>query len=111
MMTSAEIVEVPEAGKFRMYFPQVNFSIFLLHYLNLQKRFVTKTNGILCLIQILASTVKNLLLLCTGLSVAFPTIVIPALKGLNVENNPNEVLTLTAIQSSWLGTLTFSNRN
>lgn len=34
---------------------------------------------------------------------AFPTIVIPALRGLNNENNPNEFLHLTAVQASWLG--------
>lgn len=51
----------------------------------------------------LASTVKNFLLLDLGLSIAFPTIVIPALTGLNKENNPNEFLHLIAYQASWLG--------
>lgn len=55
--------------------------------------------------QVLASTVKNFLLLDLGLSIAFPTIVIPALTGLNVENNPNEFLHLLAYQASWLGLL------
>lgn len=53
--------------------------------------------------QVLASTVKNFLLLDLGLSIAFPTIVIPALTGLNKENNPNEFLHLIAYQASWLG--------
>lgn len=55
--------------------------------------------------QFLASTAKNLLILDIGLSVAFPTIVIAALTGLNNSNNQNEFLSLTSVQSSWLGEL------
>lgn len=55
--------------------------------------------------QILASTIKNFLLLDLGLSIAFPTIVIPALTGLNSEINPNETIQLTAVQASWLGSI------
>lgn len=55
--------------------------------------------------QILATTAKNFLLLDLGLAVAFPTIVIPALMGLNNENNPNETVQLTAVQASWLGSI------
>lgn len=42
-----------------------------------------------------------------GLSVAFPTIVIPALLGLNNANNPNETVQLTAVQASWLGSIAY----
>lgn len=54
-------------------------------------------------LQVIASTVKNFLLLDIGLSVAFPTIVIPALMGLNNAVNPNESVHLNAVQASWLG--------
>lgn len=55
-------------------------------------------------LQVIASTVKNFLLLDLGLSIAFPTIVIPALMGLNNALNPDETVHLTAVQASWLGT-------
>lgn len=48
---------------------------------------------------------KNFLLLDLGLSLAFPTIVIPALSGLNKELNPNESILITTAQASWLGKL------
>lgn len=51
----------------------------------------------------IASTVKNFLLLDLGLSIAFPTIVIPALTGLNMEVNPNETIQISPAQASWLG--------
>lgn len=54
--------------------------------------------------QVLAVTVKNFLLLDLGLSLAFPTIVIPALTGASSALNPNEILFITAAQASWLGT-------
>ncbi|XP_055387594.1 facilitated trehalose transporter Tret1-like isoform X2 [Condylostylus longicornis] len=72
--TEAGSNEVKEAGRFRTILPQV-----------------------------LASTAKNLLLLDLGLSVAFPTIVIPALRG-TVENY-NETLYFTDEQASWFGSI------
>jgi hypothetical protein len=45
--------------------------------------------------QVLASSAKNLLLFDLGLAVAFPTIVIPALRGLKEHDN-NDILSLTA---------------
>ena len=52
--------------------------------------------------QILASTAKNFLLLDLGMAVAFPTIVIPALRGLkNVDMN--ETLSFSNTQASWFG--------
>lgn len=57
--------------------------------------------------QIIATMVKNLLLLDLGLSMAFPTIIIPALMGLNPENNPNERMSLTPMEASWLGSVAF----
>lgn len=52
--------------------------------------------------QILASTAKNFLLLDLGMSVAFPTIVIPALRGLKYRD-PSETLEFSAVQASWFG--------
>lgn len=53
--------------------------------------------------QILASTAKNLLLLDLGMAVAFPTIVIPALRGLKAHDVDNVITTLTDAQASWFG--------
>ncbi len=53
----------------------------------------------------MASSAKNLLLLDLGLAVAFPTIVIPALRGLQNEKNPNEFLEFSAVQASWYGSM------
>lgn len=63
----------PEAGKFRTVLPQI-----------------------------LASTAKNFLLLDLGMAVAFPTIVIPALRGLKNRAN-DEFLNFTPVQASWFG--------
>lgn len=52
--------------------------------------------------QILASSAKNLLLLDLGMSVAFPTILIPSLKGLKAHDN-NDFLSFTDVQASWFG--------
>lgn len=53
--------------------------------------------------QILASTAKNLLLIDIGLAIAFPTIVIPALRGLQPNKYPNETIQFTAEQATWYG--------
>lgn len=56
--------------------------------------------------QVLASTAKNFLLFDLGLAVAFPTIVIPALRG-TIENLDNpETLYFTEEQASWFGMYT-----
>lgn len=52
--------------------------------------------------QILASTAKNFLLLDLGMAVAFPTIVIPALRGIK-NRAPDEFLHFTPQQASWFG--------
>lgn len=57
------------------------------------------------LAQILASTAKNTLLFNYGLAVTFPTILIPALTGLNTKLNPNETLRITPDESTWLGNI------
>lgn len=54
-------------------------------------------------IQILASTAKNLLLIDIGLAIAFPTIVIPALRGMQPDKYPNETIHFTAEQAVWYG--------
>lgn len=53
--------------------------------------------------QFLASSAKNLLIFDIGLTMAFPSIVIPALTGINSAQNPNEWLHMTPVQASWLG--------
>jgi hypothetical protein len=45
--------------------------------------------------QVLASSAKNLLLLDLGMAVSFPTIVIPALRGLK-EHDQDSILSFTA---------------
>lgn len=57
--------------------------------------------------QVLASSAKNLLLFDLGLSVAFPTIVIPVLRGLQTDRNPDETLLFTAVQASWYGSVAY----
>lgn len=57
--------------------------------------------------QILASSAKNLLLIDLGLAVAFPTIVIPVLRGLQQERNPNEMLHFSAVEASWYGSIAY----
>ncbi|KAL7033165.1 hypothetical protein ACKWTF_007494 [Chironomus riparius] len=56
--------------------------------------------------QILASSAKNLLLLDLGMAVSFPTIVIPALRGLKMHDN-NDILSFTAEQASWFASIAF----
>ncbi|XP_038119209.1 facilitated trehalose transporter Tret1 [Culex quinquefasciatus] len=56
--------------------------------------------------QILASTAKNFLLLDLGMAVAFPTIVIPALRGLK-NRAPDEFLHFTPAQASWFGSVAY----
>lgn len=58
--------------------------------------------------QILASTAKNLLLLDLGMAVSFPTIVIPALRGLKAHDN-QDFLSFTDSQASWFGKKVYIN--
>lgn len=55
------------------------------------------------LFQILASMVKNALLLDLGMATAFSAIAIPALTGLDQNNNAAEFLRINESQASWLG--------
>lgn len=56
----------------------------------------------------LASTGKNLLLFNLGLAVAFPTILIPALRGLQPERYaPSDALHFSVAQASWFGSLAY----
>lgn len=59
--------------------------------------------SILTSTQILASSAKNLLLIDIGLAIAFPTIVIPALRGLQPDKYPHESIQFTAEQATWYG--------
>lgn len=55
-------------------------------------------------LQLIAVTIKNLILFDIGLNVAFAGIIIPTLTGAyRNEHNQNETLLLTEVQSSWLG--------
>ncbi|XP_052868649.1 facilitated trehalose transporter Tret1-like [Anopheles cruzii] len=56
--------------------------------------------------QILASTAKNFLLLDLGMAVAFPTIVIPALRGIK-NRAPDEFLHFSPQQASWFGSIAY----
>lgn len=51
----------------------------------------------------MASTGKNLLLLDLGLALAFPTIIIPVLRGLQKDRYPNETIYMSAEAASWYG--------
>lgn len=51
----------------------------------------------------IASIAKNILLFNLGLAVSFPTIVVPVLRGLQSNRNPNEILSFDDDQSSWYG--------
>lgn len=57
--------------------------------------------------QILASTIKNFLLLDLGLSVAFPTIMIPALTGVANSYNADEYLKMSPSEASWFGSIAY----
>lgn len=59
--------------------------------------------GCVFVFQFVATTIKNMLLFDMSLCSAFPAIVIPALTGHQNEHNKSELLTLTAVQSSWIG--------
>lgn len=47
----------------------------------------------------------NLMLFGIGLTIGFPTIAIPALRGLQPEKYPKETILLSAEESSWFGKL------
>lgn len=47
---------------------------------------------------------KNLILVTFGLAIHFSTILIPALSGLNSQLNPNEILSITVEEATWIGT-------
>lgn len=42
-----------------------------------------------------------------GLSIAYSTILIPALTGLNSDHNPDESISITPDQATWLGKCAF----
>lgn len=58
-------------------------------------------------LKIVASTGKNLLLLDLGLALAFPTIIIPVLRGLQKDRYPNETIYMSAEAASWYGKCLF----
>ncbi|XP_031636130.1 uncharacterized protein LOC116349018 [Contarinia nasturtii] len=55
--------------------------------------------------QVLAVTVKNLLILDLGFCYAFAIIAIPALTGIHNKYNQNETLLITVAEASWIGSL------
>ncbi|GAB0097352.1 facilitated trehalose transporter Tret1 [Sergentomyia squamirostris] len=58
--------------------------------------------------QILACVAKNLILIDIGMSIVFPSIVIPILQGTNPERRGSEeLLRFTDSQASWFGSLAF----
>lgn len=52
---------------------------------------------------------KNFLLVDLGMSIVFPSIVIPALTGIFNDFNQNEMLSMTPVQASWFGMLKFQH--
>lgn len=84
------------------YFHTYSLLIRKFNYSNLQQECQQKTHSSLqaSLSQIIAVTVKNLLLLEFGLSQGFPTILIPSLSG----NDPTEKIQLDRETISWIGT-------
>lgn len=61
--------------------------------------------------QLIACSIKNILIVDGGITMAFPTIVIPALTGLNAQINPDEFMHITPVQASWLGKLLLYHLN
>ncbi|XP_031621657.1 facilitated trehalose transporter Tret1-like [Contarinia nasturtii] len=57
--------------------------------------------------QIIVSLVTTLLLFDLGVSIAYPTVLISALTGLNNKTNPNELLRMTAVEASWMGSISY----
>ncbi|XP_055687055.1 facilitated trehalose transporter Tret1-like [Lutzomyia longipalpis] len=57
--------------------------------------------------QILACVAKNLILMDIGMSIVFPSIVIPILQGTDPERRERDGLTFTDVQASWFGSLAF----
>lgn len=57
--------------------------------------------------QFLACMPKNLLLIDLGLALGFSTIIIPVLRNMQPERNPDELLRFSAEQSSWFGSLLY----
>lgn len=55
------------------------------------------------LLQFIASTVKNLLLIDMGLIFALPTIVIASLTGISNEHNRNEFVSISPTEATWIG--------
>lgn len=63
-----------------------------------------KKNSKIRIKQILAATAKNFIIFNLGEFTAFPSLVIPALLGMSDDLNPDEIIRITAAQTSWLGT-------
>lgn len=53
--------------------------------------------------QVLATTVKNLILFDLGLILAMPAVIIAALSGISNEHNRYESLSIDGYQASWIG--------
>lgn len=52
--------------------------------------------------KVLATLAKNLIIFNLGEFIAFPSIVLPSLAGLNAELNPDETVHATGAEISWL---------
>lgn len=55
--------------------------------------------------KVVATSVKNLLIVDLALALVIPGIIIPALTGIPNQHNLNETLKLSPSQVSWLGNL------
>lgn len=60
--------------------------------------------------QVIATTIKNFHMMDWGFTVGITTIMIPALTGILNERNQGEFLTITAVQSSWLVSISYATQ-
>lgn len=81
-------------SSFRQYLPQVNTET-SAEFTQINHNFI----------KVLASSTKNLLVLNVGFAIGLPTVLIPALSGLNPLANPDESLKITNAEASWIGKL------
>lgn len=54
-------------------------------------------------LQVIATTVKNFLMVDVGFASVLPTVLVAALTGVSNEHNKNEFLSISPALASWLG--------
>lgn len=66
-----------------------------------------KNMKIIHCLQVLACMAMNMIVFGLGLSIGFPTVAIPAFRGLQPEKYGDETILLSAVESSWFGMFGF----